>query len=278
MAGRTRRIALREYVYRPRKSRIELAAYSAHLTLPVYFGSYEWSIPVRAIAVVDLTVPGSPRATRDIARELLGRTVTHLFTTARARTATTLLLFAEPQRVPPLRIGPSLDPNVRPFLPFGFFSSRRPGGASVDGLLLRVDDPRGAVDRLVAAGALRGIYRGGTWRVDHGESGLRPPTDPPWARRSVDRLDGAARMLLVGGLAAAWNLPNIPRLYGHDVAFWAWSQFADDDIPLVAWAVVAAMLGAALASRLLASLLYRRAPTAVSGVAPARTARARRQR
>src|ERR671924_417104 len=110
LAGRTRRVALRDYVYRPRKARIELSAYTAHVNLPYYFGGYEWSIPVRSIAVVDLTVP--------------------------------------------------------PHLPFGYLSSRRRDGAWVDGILLRVDNPKEAVDRLVAAGALRGIYRDGAWRVD----------------------------------------------------------------------------------------------------------------
>src|SRR5919109_3145519 len=170
IAGRTRRVALRDYVYRPRKARIELSAYTAHVNLPYYFGGYEWSIPVRSIAVVDLTVPGTPRAPEGLKGEFLGRTITYLFPTARRRTATTLLLFAEPQRVPPLRLGPALDLNVRPHLPFGYLSSRRRDGAWVDGVLLRVDNPKEAVDRLVAARAPPGVYPGG------GRRGHPPPT------------------------------------------------------------------------------------------------------
>jgi hypothetical protein len=256
-------VALRDYVYRPRKARIELAAYQAHINLPFYFGGYEWSIPVRSIAVVDLTVPGSPRATDQLEGEFNGRTLTYLFTTARARTATTLLLFAEPQRVPPLRLGPALDPNVR--LPFGYLSSRRGPGAWVDGVLLRVDRPQEAADRLVAAGALRGIYRDGGWRVDRGEALLRPRREPPWARPSVDAFDGASRALVLSGLGLGWNLPNVPALLGKDIELLEWSRFVDDDIPLWAWGVVAVLLVLGVASRLVASLLYRRAPGPVTG-------------
>ena len=263
MTRRTSRVPLRDYVYRPRKARIELAAYQAHIKLPFYFGGYEWSIPVRSIAVVDLTVPGSPRATDQLEGEFHGRTVTYLFTTARARTATTLLLFAEPQRVPPLRLGPALDPNVR--LPFGYLSSRRGDGAWVDGVLLRVDRPQEAADRLVAAGALRGIYRDGGWRVDRGEALLRPRREPPWARRSVDAFDGASRALVLTGLGLGWNLPNIPALLGKDIELLEWSRFVDEDIPLWAWGVVAALVALGVACRTVATLLYRRAPGPMTG-------------
>src|SRR5829696_1000291 len=206
VAGRARRIRLRDFVHHPRKARIDLAAYGAYLALPLYFGPYEWMVPIDSVAVVDLTVPGSPRTVADMAGDFAGRTITYLFTAARARTATPLLLFAEPQRVPPLRLLAALDPQVR--LPFGFRSSRSPAGAVVDGVLLRVDAPREAADRLVAAGALRGIYRDGGWHVDRGESArLHPRRDPPWARRAVDRCDAASHILGAGAVLGAATAP-----------------------------------------------------------------------
>jgi hypothetical protein len=197
---------LRDFVHHPRKARIDLAAYAAYLSLPLYFGPYEWMVPIEAVAVVDLTVPGSPRTAADMAGDFDGRTITYLFTAARARTATTLLLFAEPQRVPPLRLLAALDPQIR--LPFGFRSSRSRAGAVVDGVLLRVDAPREAADRLVAAGALRGVYRDGGWHVDRGESArLRPRRDPPWARRAVDRCDAASHLIGAGAVLGAATVP-----------------------------------------------------------------------
>jgi hypothetical protein len=261
-AGRTRRVALRDYLYRPRKARIELSAYTAHVNLPFYFGGYEWSIPVRSIAVVDLTVPGTPRAPEGLKGEFQGRTITYLFTTARKRTATTLLLFAEPQRVPPLRLGPALDLNVRPHLPFGYISSRRRDGAWVDGILLRVDNPKEAVDRLVAAGALRGVYRDGAWRVDPDQTQAQARTsrapDPPWARRSVDRLDGMSRLLFVTGALLGWNLPTLAAAFGRDVSMLATDRYTDPDIPVWAWVVAWGLVGAGVACKLIATLLYRR--------------------
>ena len=218
IAGRTRRVALRDYVYRPRKARIELSAYTAHVNLPYYFGGYEWSIPVRSIAVVDLTVPGTPRAPEGLKGEFLGRTITYLFTTARRRTATTLLLFAEPQRVPPLRLGPALDLNVRPHLPFGYLSSRRRDGAWVDGILLRVDNPKEA----------------------------------------VDRLDGWSRVLFVTGALLGWNLPSLAALFGRDVPMLASDRYFDPDIPVWAWVIAWGMVGLGCLCKLVATLLYRR--------------------
>src|SRR5574341_192218 len=50
---------------------------------------------------------------------------------------TTLLLFGQPQRVPPLRLLLGWYGD----LPFGYWSSRSPAGASVAGVLLRATDP-----------------------------------------------------------------------------------------------------------------------------------------
>ncbi|MGH9216194.1 MAG: hypothetical protein ACRDZS_08060, partial [Acidimicrobiales bacterium] len=136
--GPGRRVALRDYGYRLRKARVEFAAYSAHLQLPRYFGRDELSVPATWIAVVDLTTPGSPRDPADIRAQFPGRTIAHLPTASHRRAPTTLLLFAAPQPVPPLRWVPALRPFGR--LPFGYRASRRRPAPGLDGVMLRADN------------------------------------------------------------------------------------------------------------------------------------------
>jgi hypothetical protein len=239
--GPGRRVALRDYGYRLRKARVEFAAYAAHLQLPRYFGRDELSVPATWIAVVDLTAPGSPRDPADIRAQFPGRTIAHLPTASRRRAPTTLLLFAAPQAVPPLRWAPALRPVGR--LPFGYRATRRRPAPGLDGVMLRADNPRWAVDRFVAAGSMRGVHRDHGWYADErGNSAARPGADPNWARPMVDRLDGMARVLalalipLVALLASRTSLPC-----------WAWGA-------LVAAAVLAVVCKVA------AEKLYRRPP------------------
>src|SRR4030095_4215968 len=177
-----------------------------------YFGRDELTVPAPWIAVVDLTAPGSPRDPADIRAQFPRRTIAHLPTASSRRAPTTLLLFASPQPVPPLRWGPALRPVGR--LPFGYRDSRRRPAPSIDGVLLRADNPRWAADRFVAARSVRGGPRaprrvGGARaaRVGHaarrGPSAARPGAAPPWARPTVDRLDGIARVLAVALLPLA---------------------------------------------------------------------------
>ena len=239
--GPGRRVELRDYGYRMRKARVEFAAYSAHLQLPRYFGREELSVPISWIAVVDLTTPGSPRDPADIRAQFPGRTIAHLPTASPRRAPTTLLLFAAPQAVPPLRWGPALRQLGR--LPFGYRGSRRwpaPGStASCSGPTTR----GWAADRFVAAGSMRGVHRDRGWYADQrGSSAARPGTDPDWARPTVDRLDGIARVLALALLVLAVALASRASL-----PCWAWGV-------LVAAAVLAVVCKAA------AEKLYRRPP------------------
>ena len=239
--GPGRRVALRDYGYRTRKSRVEFAAYAAHLQLPRYFGRDELTVPATWIAVVDLTTPGSPRDPADIRAQFPGRTIAHLPTASSRRAPTTLLLFATPQAVPPLRWGPALRPVGR--LPFGYAASRRRPAPGIDGVLLRADNPRWAADRFVAAGSMRGVHRDRGWYADQrGSSAARPGTDPAWARATVDRLDGMARVLALALLPLAVALASRTSLPG-----WAWSV-------LVAAAILAVVC------KVVAERLYRQRP------------------
>ena len=239
--GPGRRVALRDYGYRMRKARVEFAAYSAHLQLPRYFGRDELTVPATWIAVVDLTAPDAPRDPADIRAQFPGRTIAHLPTASARRAPTTLLLFAAPQAVPPLRWGPALRLLGR--LPFGYRASRRRPAPGLDGVLLRADNPRWAADRFVAAGSMRGIHRDRGWYADQrGSSAARPGTDPNWARPTVDRLDGFARVLALALFPLAVVLASRTSL-----PCWAWGL-------LVGAAVLAVVCKVA------AEKLYRRRP------------------
>ncbi|MGH9111646.1 MAG: hypothetical protein ACRDZN_05010 [Acidimicrobiales bacterium] len=243
--GPGRRVALRDFGYRSRKSRVEFAAYSAHLVLPRYFGRDEVSVPAASIAVVDLTAPGSPRDVGRIRAQFPDRSIPYLHTASRRRSPTTLLLFAEPQPVPPVRLRAALDPSVRRSVepPVGYRSSRRKPPRQVDGMLLRADNPRWAADRFVAAGCLRGVHRGGGWYADwRGTTAARHGPDPAWARPAIDRLDGLSRLLalaVVSLAAAVAFVGGVPK----------WGSAA------LVLAIVLAML-----CRVVACRLYRRQP------------------
>ncbi len=239
--GPGRRVALRDYGYRLRKARVEFAAYSAHLQLPRYFGRDELSVPATWIAVVDLTTPGSPRDPADIRAQFPGRTIAHLPTASHRRAPTTLLLFAAPQPVPPLRWVPALRPFGR--LPFGYRASRRRPAPGLDGVMLRADNPRWAADRFVAAGSMRGVHRDRGWYADQrGNSAARPGADPNWARALVDRLDGMARVLALALIPLGALLASRASL------------------PCWAWGALVAAAGLAVVCKVAAEKLYRRPP------------------
>ncbi len=243
--GPGRRVALRDFGYRSRKSRVEFAAYSAHLELPRYFGRDEVSVPAASIAVVDLTAPGSPRDVGQIQAQFPDRSIPYLHTAAGRRSPTTLLLFAEPQPVPPLSLRAAVDPwvrrSVRPTV--GYRSSRREPLPRVDGMLLRADNPRWAADRFVAAGCMRGVHRDGGWYADRrGTSAARHGPDPAWARPAIDRLDGLSRVLALALLPLAAAVAFV------------------DGVPDWCWAALALAIVLGVLCRVVARRLYRRQP------------------
>lgn len=96
-------IRLRNYRLTPRKACIELVGDAAALVLPGYFGRRRWAVTLSDLAVVDLTAPNlAADVEEDVFRDDLA--IPYFFTTGPVTTPTTLLLFATPQRVPPLRM------------------------------------------------------------------------------------------------------------------------------------------------------------------------------
>jgi hypothetical protein len=124
------------------------------LILPGYFGGRGWPIPAGRVAVRDLTAASLPEDGAQpepvLADELV---VPYLLTTGPLTRPNLLLMFTEPQRVPPLRLGAALAPNTD--LPFGYRSTRSSRGSHIDGVLLRARDPAALSRRILAAGAGR---------------------------------------------------------------------------------------------------------------------------
>ncbi|CAJ59222.1 MULTISPECIES: hypothetical protein [Frankia] len=145
---------LKAYWYAVRKPRVVHEAGVVSLVLPGYFGDRPWSIPVDRVAVRDLSSAPLPEDIPEpepvLARQV---TIPYLFTTGPLTLPNLLLMFTEPQRVPPLRLGPAMAPNSD--LPFGYFSTRAERGAYVDGVKLRAENPSGLERLLLAAGATR---------------------------------------------------------------------------------------------------------------------------
>src|SRR4029453_3783810 len=101
----------------------------------------------------------------------------------------------------------------------------------------------GARDGFGAAGSMRGVHRDRGWYADQrGTSAARPGADPAWARPTVDRLDGIARVLALALLPLALALVT-----GTSLPNWAWS------------ALVAATILAGV-GKVAAESVYRRPP------------------
>lgn len=163
-------IPLKTYRVSPRKARIELEGGAAELFLPTYFGRRRLHVPLNGLAVCDLT---SPLIVDSPADDVFSQPIAlpYLFTTGPATAPTLLLLFAERQRVPPLRVVAAWAPNVD--LPFGWTSSRSSQGASVDGVLLRASDSAEASRRLVDAGATE-VHDPAQWMREHRDRVMDP--------------------------------------------------------------------------------------------------------
>ncbi|HEY3143375.1 MAG TPA: hypothetical protein VGJ86_19715 [Acidimicrobiales bacterium] len=135
-------IELRRFVS-VRKPRIELRPGYLDIHLDTYFGSRPWTIPTESIGLIDLTNPRSGTG-------LTGRSDILVPATNPLARPTLLLLFREPQTVPPLRwthiLGRHTGVDVR---------ESRAGKARVDGVLLQVVDAPSAAARLEAVGVER---------------------------------------------------------------------------------------------------------------------------
>lgn len=142
---------LKAYWFAIRKPRVVCGGGVISMILPGYFGGRQWTVPAGHAAVRDLSAAPLPEDAQEpepvLASELA---VPYLFTTGPMTRPNLLLMFTEPQRVPPLRLAASLASNTD--LPFGYRSTRSKRGAHVDGILLRADNPAVLCRSIVAAG------------------------------------------------------------------------------------------------------------------------------
>jgi hypothetical protein len=143
---------LRAYRFNWRKptALVDAAAGSVELYLPAYFGRHRWRLDASELAVVDPASAGGGPVSSEVyfAAPPL---VPYLFTTGPATMPTTGLLFQRAQRVPPIRMAASWAPNSN--VPIGVRESRTSGGAHLDGVFLRFEDPAAAHGALLRAGA-----------------------------------------------------------------------------------------------------------------------------
>ncbi|MFP5308230.1 MAG: hypothetical protein ACLGIR_01460 [Actinomycetes bacterium] len=188
-------VPLRSYRLAPRRSRIELDGATAHLRLPGWFGRRVWSVPIRTAAVIDLTDDADGSVLSDevvFARRLR---IPYLWTTGPATAPTIALLFAEPQRIPPLRWMLAFASGVD--LPVGIRASRSAAGATLDGVLLRAVDPEAAVASLVAGGAERVTEAGGVAWLAARRQLRTDPAEVAALEEAVAALEGRGRIAAV---------------------------------------------------------------------------------
>lgn len=161
------RIPLRRFRFLSREPYVELDGPSLRLRLPGIFGGrQEWDLDIADVAVVNPKSVNNDDSGDDWAFERRV-SIPYAVTTDPRVAPNVVLLFKTPQRVPPLRFG-GADRIGLPYL-----KSRSETGVHVDGVRLRAEDPVGASDALVAAGAER-VDRPLAWLRRH-----RPVTQDP---------------------------------------------------------------------------------------------------
>ena len=214
-------IPVKHYRIALRKPRLEVFAGTLSMTLPSYFGRRRWDIPVKDIAVVDLLDPAyAEDAERDLP-EIEGVSVPYIVTTGPYTTPTLMLLFARPQRVPPLRLATALAPNIE--MPWGYRSSRSERGDHADGITLRAVDSVTASEMLARAGATRAT-KPLTWLATRRPELVDPVANAPvarklrWARRlrwvGFSLYLGAAPMAFFADRLAGWVFVLLGGLVG----------------------------------------------------------------
>lgn len=179
-------VPLKRYRVNWRPPYLHADGISLTIVLPRYFGSTEWRVPIREVAVADLTAV----ADTDEDAEAVFEDPVNLpnFPTTGAFTSPgVVVLFREPQRVPVLRRSVAWDRNVD--VGFTRRASMSPAGARIDGFMVRVTDPAGAVATLAAGGA-EVTTDPDRWLVTH----RRTSTDPAAIAQAEQELATAQRL------------------------------------------------------------------------------------
>jgi hypothetical protein len=164
---------------------VEVTPDEVRIVMPRFFGSRPWVVPVCDVVTTDLSIndPGSDGGLDDVVFER-PVSVPYLFTTSYLRPPNLVLLFHEPQRVPPLRWSAYQDPNLD--LPFTRRESRSVDGAHLDGIALRTPDTAAALEAFRGAG-VEVTSSAAHWLVGH-RTVSRDPADLEVARIELGRL------------------------------------------------------------------------------------------
>ncbi|WP_232794382.1 MULTISPECIES: hypothetical protein [Pseudofrankia] len=228
---------MKAYWFVIRKPRVVCDGGAMQMILPGYFGGRSWAIPARHVAVQDLSatppMAGAQEPEPVLAHELI---VPYLFTTGPMTRPNLLLMFTEPQRVPPLRLVTALAPNTD--LPFGYRSTRSEKGAHVDGILLRADNPAALRESVLTAGG-SALDDPVGWLYEHRDTVTDVVEQASLARRrrAGRRIQLAALLLFVATSIGG------PRLVADDGPWWPLFLFL---------AVLAALFGLGAFGRRLA--------------------------
>ncbi len=150
-------IALQRFTLNWRPPHLETGFGEVSLVLPRYFGKQRWTIATSQIVVADLSltaeVEPNDHLDGDSPVELLfdrPPSIPYLYTASALGVPNLVLLFRQPQQVRPIRRLAAWDKNVD--LPFSRRDSMSPGGAHLDGVLLKAHNASEAVETLARSG------------------------------------------------------------------------------------------------------------------------------
>ena len=161
------RFMLRHYRLFARTPYLDVSSTHVLFHLPSFFGSkHNLAVPIREVAVVDLNMTADP-SEKATAVYVTPLHLPYLATTTANMRANVTLLFATPQRIPPLRWGGAMTSGL------GRRASRSDDGVMIDGAALRAVRPRAAIDAVAGAGAVR-VADGDAWLRAHRETTSNP--------------------------------------------------------------------------------------------------------
>jgi hypothetical protein len=160
------RVVLRHYLMFSRTPFVDVSSSGVRLHLPSFFGGQrDMTVAMDELAVVDAMVEVAPPDDSP-AVYVTPLRLPYLATTTSNVSANVVLLFATPQRLPRLRWGGSMTSGLGR-------AGRSVDGVLVDGVRLRAQEPRAAIDAIAGAGAAR-VGDADAWLRTHRETTRDP--------------------------------------------------------------------------------------------------------
>lgn len=202
------RVALRHYRLFSRAPYVDVSSNRLVLHLPAYFGAKQnLVVAIGGVAVADPTMSAAPSAGAPAAYVPPLR-LPYLPTTSPNVNPNIMLLFATPQRIPPLRRRGAMSSGL------GRRASRSPDGVLVDGVRLRAVAAREAIDTIAFAGAAR-VGDPDAWFAER-----RDTTSDPDVVAQVRSIMRRSRVSVVAGMVGLVLLVVGRWLLDHADAWW----------------------------------------------------------